>query len=69
MTLEKDAGVAMLGRAIEAIREKITAQGGKMDVKMPPKAVSLKEDAELQAMMDRLASENEEVDGDAAEDE
>lgn len=48
MTLEKDAGVAMLGRAIEAIREKITAQGGKMDVKMPPKAVSLKEDAELQ---------------------
>lgn len=69
MTLEKDAGIALLNRSIDTIREKITEKGGKMDVKMAPKAVSLKEETELQAMMDRLAQENEEIDGDAPEDD
>jgi translation initiation factor 2 subunit 1 len=68
-TLEKDAGVALLNDAIEAIRSVITEKGGKMDVKMAPKAVSDKEENELQAMMDRLALENEEVDGDAPEED
>jgi translation initiation factor 2 subunit 1 len=68
-TLEKDAGIALLNQAIEAIRECITAKGGKMDVKMAPKAVSDKEENELQAMMERLALENEEVDGDAPEED
>ena len=68
-TLEKEAGIELLDKANDVIREKITAKGGKMDVKMAPKAVSLKEETELQAMMDRLALENEEVDGDAPEDE
>lgn len=68
-TLEKEAGIALLNDSIEAIRENITAKGGKIDVKMAPKAVSIKEETELQAMMDRLALENEEVDGDAPEDE
>lgn len=68
-TLEKDAGIALLQKGIDVIREKITAKGGKMDVKMAPKAVSVKEETELQAMMDRLALENEEVDGDAPEEE
>lgn len=36
-----------------------------MEVKLAPKAVSQKEESELQAMLDRLALENEEVDGDA----
>ena len=69
MTLEKEAGINLLNKSIETIKEKITAKGGKMDVKMAPKAVSLKEETELQAMMDRLALENEEVDGDTAEDD
>lgn len=68
-TLEKEVGIALLNSAIDTIREKITAKGGKIDVKMAPKAVSVKEDQELQAMMDRLALENEEVDGDAPEDD
>lgn len=68
-TLEKDAGIALLNKANDAVREKITAQGGKMDVKMAPKAVSIKEETELQAMMDRLAMESEEVDGDAPEED
>lgn len=41
---------------------------GALEVKMAPKAVSLREESELQAMLDRLALENEEVDGDAADD-
>jgi translation initiation factor 2 subunit 1 len=69
MTYEKENGVKLLQSAIDVIEEKITAKGGKMDVKMAPKAVSLKEETELQAMMDRLALENEEVDGDEPEED
>ncbi|CAB9505592.1 Eukaryotic translation initiation factor 2 subunit 1 [Seminavis robusta] len=68
-TLEKEVGIALLNSSIGVIREKISAKGGKIDVKMAPKAVSLKEETELQAMMERLALENEEVDGDAPEEE
>lgn len=41
---------------------------GSLDVKMAPKAVTQREESELQAMLDRLAFEQEEVDGDAPED-
>ena len=68
-TLEKEVGIALLNSAIDSIREKITAKGGKIDVKMAPKSVSVKEETELQDMMERLALENEEVDGDAPEDD
>mmetsp|Transcript_3766 Transcript_3766/g.5526 ORF Transcript_3766/g.5526 Transcript_3766/m.5526 type:complete len:337 (+) Transcript_3766:111-1121(+) len=69
MTLEKQAGIGLLENAIKVIEEKITAKGGKIDVKMAPKAVSVKEETELQEMMDRLRLENEEVDGDAPEED
>ena len=36
---------------------------------MEPRAVSVREETELQAMMDRLALENEEMDGDAPEED
>lgn len=64
MTFDKEAGIALLKKAIDTIEEKITSKGGKIDVKMAPKAVSLKEETELQEMMERIARENEEVDGD-----
>lgn len=69
MTLEKDAGIALLTKAIDVIHEKVGAKGGKMDVKMAPKAVSLKEETELQAMMERLEMENREVEGDEPEED
>ena len=68
-TLEKDVGVALLQTAIDTIRNIIVSKGGKMDVKMAPKAVSDKEENELQAMMDRFELENKEVDGDEPEEE
>jgi translation initiation factor 2 subunit 1 len=36
---------------------------------MAPKAVSAREETELQAMMDRLAAENEEQDGDGPDED
>ena len=69
MTLDKDFGIDLLSRAISVIEASILAANGKMEIKMPPKAVSLREETELQAMMDRLAAENEEVDGDEPEDD
>ena len=39
-----------------------------MDVKMAPKAVTLREETEMNAMLERLALEQEEVDGDEPED-
>ena len=69
MTFEKDAGIALLQKAIDTIQEKITGKGGKIDVKLAPKAVSTKEETELQAMMDRLAMENMEVDDDDDDEE
>jgi translation initiation factor 2 subunit 1 len=66
--LEKESGINLLNKAIDTINENITAKGGKLEVKMAAKAVSVKEENELQAMMDRLALENDEVDGDEPED-
>lgn len=69
MTLDKDQGIATLQAGIDAVTTKIQASGGKIDVKMAPKVVSAREETELQAMMDRLAAENAEVEGDDEEDE
>jgi len=64
MSVDKDHGISVLNKAIEAIGETIKAKGGSMDLKLAPKAVTQREESELQAMMDRLAVEQEEVDGD-----
>lgn len=68
MTLDKDLGIDALNKAIEAITNCIKAKGGSLDVKMAPKAVTLREESELAAMLERLAIEQEDVDGDAPED-
>ena len=69
MTLDKDVGIDLLNAAIDQIKSCILSKGGKMEIKMSAKAVSAKEESELQQMMDRLAAENEEVDGDDDEEE
>mmetsp|Transcript_2228 Transcript_2228/g.3506 ORF Transcript_2228/g.3506 Transcript_2228/m.3506 type:complete len:343 (+) Transcript_2228:55-1083(+) len=68
MTLDKEQGLETMNSAIEVIAASIRGKGGSLDVKMAPKAVTLREESELQAMLDRLALEQEEVDGDAPED-
>ena len=61
MTLDKDLGIDLLNKALAIVTEEIVKKGGKFDVKMAPKAVSQREETELQAMMERLAAENEEM--------
>ncbi|KAJ1451544.1 eukaryotic translation initiation factor 2 alpha subunit-domain-containing protein [Pelagophyceae sp. CCMP2097] len=69
MTLDKELGVSTLAGAITVITATILEKGGRMDVKMAPKVVSAREETELQAMMDRLAAENAEVEGDDDEED
>jgi len=66
--LEKDSGIELLNKAVEVIKESITSKGGKLEVKMQAKSVSVKDETELQAMMDRISMEYDEVDGDEPED-
>lgn len=66
-TLDKDQGIELLQRAIEVVTTNILEKGGKIEVLLAPKAVSQREETELQAMMDRLAAEAEEQEGDEPE--
>lgn len=62
--LEKHVGISILETAISDIKQNIEANGGTCQVKMEPKAVTENDDAELQALMEKRARENEEVSGD-----
>lgn len=62
--LDKTQGIALLEQAIKDIESTIKAAGGGCVVKMAPKAVTEHDDAELQALMDKRAKENEQVSGD-----
>lgn len=63
-TLVKETGIHMLEQAIVDVRNHIEAAGGKLTVKMEPKAVTESDDAELQALMEKRERENAEVSGD-----
>jgi len=70
MTLDKDAGIQTLTVATEAIQRYLEDAGGRLEVKMAPKAVTQKEQAEFEAMMSRFAAESEErADDDDPEEE
>ncbi|ORY90687.1 eukaryotic translation initiation factor 2 alpha subunit-domain-containing protein [Leucosporidium creatinivorum] len=64
-TTDKTGAIELLEKAIEVIGEVIRKEdGGALNVKMKPKAVSETDDLELAALMDRVARENKEVSGD-----
>lgn len=63
-TTDKQGAVERLELAIEKIGDVIRREeGGHLNVKMKPKAVSETDDLELAALMDRVARENKEVSG------
>lgn len=62
--LDKNLGIKRLEEAIVEVRNSIQQAGGKLDVKMEPKAVTESDDAELQALMEKRERENAEVSGD-----
>ncbi|GAA6053646.1 hypothetical protein JCM3770_001678 [Rhodotorula araucariae] len=69
-TTDKQGAVERLEMAIEKIGEVIRREeGGHLNVKMKPKAVSETDDLELAALMDRVARENKEVSGDEDSDD
>lgn len=63
--LDKTIGIQLLEQAILDIQGTIKEAGGGCVVKMAPKAVTEHDDAELQALMDKRARENEEISGDS----
>ncbi|CAK7236533.1 eukaryotic translation initiation factor 2 subunit alpha [Sporothrix bragantina] len=67
--LDKNTGISRLQKAIQDVREVIEASGGKLVVKMEPKAVTESDDAELQALMEKRERENAEVSGDDSQSE
>jgi translation initiation factor 2 subunit 1 len=60
---DKQGAIERLERAIEVISDSVKKEGGDCTVKMKPKAVSETDDLELQALLDRVARENQEVEG------
>ncbi|TPX13128.1 uncharacterized protein E0L32_006554 [Thyridium curvatum] len=62
--LDKHLGISKLQEAIADITKNIEGAGGKLVVKMEPKAVTESDDAELQALMEKRERENAEVSGD-----
>ncbi|KAL0321822.1 UNVERIFIED_CONTAM: Eukaryotic translation initiation factor 2 subunit alpha [Sesamum calycinum] len=63
-TLDKEQGIAILNKAIEACVEEIERHKGKLTVKEAPRAVSEREDKLLAEHMAKLGRENEEISGD-----
>ncbi|KAI3458505.1 hypothetical protein Pfo_015168 [Paulownia fortunei] len=63
-TLDKEQGIAVLNKAIEACTEEIELHKGKLTVKEAPRAVSEREDKLLAEHMAKLGRENEEISGD-----
>lgn len=56
--LDKNQGVALLDKAIEAVTQTITAAEGEVKVIMAPKAVTANEDAQLQALLESKAEDD-----------
>lgn len=57
--LDKQQGIDILQKAIDAIQARIAISGGFASVTMAPKAVTATEDAQLQALMAKRAEEAE----------
>lgn len=67
--LDKDYGIKHLQAVCDKIKEVITPQGGSMNIKEPPRAISDRDDQLLNALMERMEKQNREVAGDEAEEE
>jgi translation initiation factor 2 subunit 1 len=66
-TLDQEAGLETLKRAVAAVNARITALGGKMNVVTAPVVVTNTDDAQIASAMEAAARENAEIDGDDGE--
>lgn len=63
-TMERSEGLELLGKAVEAIKEDISAAGGIFSIKEAPRVVSDIDEIELEKHLAKLEEENREVAGD-----
>ena len=68
-SLDKEEGIAKLQEACDTITEIIKAKGGDINLKMPPRAVTERDDRLLNMLMETLEKQNQEVDGDDDEED
>jgi len=68
-SLDKAVGVKLLQDAIEVMQAEIRAAKGELQVKMAPKAVDERDDKLLSSLMSTLEQQNQEIDGDADEED
>ncbi|KAG8380853.1 hypothetical protein BUALT_Bualt06G0059700 [Buddleja alternifolia] len=68
-TLDKEQGITILNKAIDACKEEIERHKGKLTVKEAARAVSEREDKLLAEQMAKLGRENEEISGDEGSEE
>jgi len=61
---DKAGAIEALEHCLEVIREDVAKDQGELTVKLKPKAVSETDDLELQTLMEKVARENAEVEGD-----
>lgn len=64
LSLDKQKAIEVLTQAIEKIKESIEKNGGTVNVKMEPKAVTENDDAELAKLMEKSEQETRQVAGD-----
>mmetsp|Transcript_10282 Transcript_10282/g.27988 ORF Transcript_10282/g.27988 Transcript_10282/m.27988 type:complete len:313 (-) Transcript_10282:479-1417(-) len=62
--MEKEKGIEVLDKAIEAITSEIRAAKGDIQVKVKPRAISAQDEKLLNSLMETLERQNEEVGGD-----
>jgi len=62
--VEKDYGVTHLTKAIEVIQAELAQRKGELVVKVAPRSVSASDELDLTSMLEKLARDNAEVDGD-----
>ena len=64
---DKVKGIAVLTESIKQIEKVIVAKGGAIKVTAEPRATTTDEDAELEALKEKVREEQREVDGDESE--
>jgi hypothetical protein len=59
ISLDAKEGIALLNKAIQAMGESISREGGKYDIKIAPKSITEEESKTFEAQMEKLNIEND----------
>ncbi len=68
-TLDKELGVNVLSQSLHILEESIVNRGGKFEIKKAPGVMHQQDEEQLQMIMERVAHQNQEIDGDELDDE